>query len=97
MTLDPRRAVLAWMAFPVLYIAYTLVRGAIAHWYPYFFVDPHHTGGYLFVAASALAIGLGQIAMGLAIVALGKWRAARRATQAAASAASPERSVVRSR
>jgi hypothetical protein len=76
--LQPRRAVLAWMAFPVLYIAYTLVRGPLAHWYPYFFVNPAHAGGYLFVAVSAIAIGLGQIAMGLAIAYVGRVRAARR-------------------
>jgi hypothetical protein len=76
--LQPRRAVLAWMAFPVLYIAYTLVRGPIAHWYPYFFVNPAHSGGYLFVAVSTIVIGLGQIAMGLAIAHLGRVRTARR-------------------
>ncbi len=75
--LEPRRVVLAWMAFPLLYIAYTLVRGPIVHWYPYFFVNPGHSGGYLLVAASAIVIGLGQIAMGLAIVYVGRVRAAR--------------------
>lgn len=71
------RAVLAWMAFPLLYIAYTLIRGPLAHWWPYFFVNPHHSGGYLWVAGSVLTIGIGQIAMALAIVAAARLRAAR--------------------
>jgi len=75
--LQAPRVVLAWMAFPLLYIAYTLVRGPLVHWYPYFFVNPRHSGGYLLVAASAIAIGLGQIAMGLAIAYVGRVRAAR--------------------
>ena len=33
--LDPRRTVVLWMAFPLLYIIYTLARGAIVNWYPY--------------------------------------------------------------
>jgi hypothetical protein len=72
-----RRAVLQWMAFPVLYIAYTLLRGPLAHWYPYFFVNPHHSGGYLWVAANVVAIGVGQIAMGVGIVAVGNARGRR--------------------
>ena len=75
--LEPRRALLAWMAFPVVYIAYTLVRGPLAHWYPYFFVNPGHAGGYLFVAVSTIVIGLGQIGMGLAVAYVGRVRAAR--------------------
>jgi len=73
----PRRAVLAWMAFPALYIAYTLVRGPLAHWYPYFFVNPGHSGGYPLVAVNCVAIALGQIAMGLAILRVGAWSSAR--------------------
>lgn len=73
-----RRAVLTWMAFPLLYVAYTLVRGPLARWYPYFFVDPHHSGGYLWVALNVIAIGVGQIAMTLLILAAARWRFAER-------------------
>ncbi|MHB8233281.1 MAG: Pr6Pr family membrane protein, partial [Solirubrobacteraceae bacterium] len=38
--LDPARTVVLWMVFPVLYIIYTLARGAIVDWYPYLFVNP---------------------------------------------------------
>jgi len=34
------RAVLGWLAFPVAWIAYTIVRGLVADWYPYPFIDP---------------------------------------------------------
>jgi hypothetical protein len=45
-----RRDVLAWLAFPLAYAAYTLVRGPLAgDWYPYPFLDPdeHGYGGVL--------------------------------------------------
>lgn len=61
--LDPARTVVLWMAFPLLYIPYTLTRGAIVGWYPYFFVNPHRGGGYLLVAGDCLAVGIGIIAL----------------------------------
>jgi hypothetical protein len=61
--LDPTRTVVLWMAFPVLYIIYTLARGAIVNWYPYLFVNPHRSGGYLLVAGDCLAVGLGIAAL----------------------------------
>lgn len=30
---------LYWLTYPVLYVLYSLVRGAITGWYPYYFVD----------------------------------------------------------
>jgi hypothetical protein len=61
--LDLARTVVLWMAFPLLYILYTLARGAIVGWYPYFFVNPHRGGGYLLVAGDCLAVGIGIIAL----------------------------------
>lgn len=61
--LDPAWTVVSWMAFPLLYIVYTLVRGAIVSWYPYFFVNPHRSGGYLLVAGDCLAVGIGILAL----------------------------------
>ncbi|HEY5429128.1 MAG TPA: Pr6Pr family membrane protein [Solirubrobacteraceae bacterium] len=42
--LGPRRLVsarVAWLSliFPICWLAFTLIRGAIAHWYPYPFID----------------------------------------------------------
>ena len=28
-----------WLDFPMLYMVYTLVRGFVFHWYPYYFID----------------------------------------------------------
>ncbi len=64
--LEPARTVVLWMVFPLLYIPYTLARGAIVNWYPYFFVNPHRSGGYLLVAVDCLAVGAGIAALILA-------------------------------
>lgn len=31
---------LAWIIYPALFLAYSWIRGAIVHWYPYSFLDP---------------------------------------------------------
>jgi hypothetical protein len=37
----PRRGdIPAWLAFPVVWLMYTLIRGPIVDWYPYPFIDP---------------------------------------------------------
>ena len=64
---DPRRA-LRWLAIPVVYLAYTLIRGPLADdWYPYPFLDPTRDGGYLRVAlfSAAVAIALALLTFGL--------------------------------
>jgi hypothetical protein len=43
------RDVAAWLAFPLIWVALTLARGAADHWYPYPFLDPAN-GGYRSVA-----------------------------------------------
>lgn len=45
----PVKAMLIWLAFPAVYLVYSLIRGATVHWYPYPFLDPS-TGGYTSVA-----------------------------------------------
>lgn len=35
-----------WLAFPTVYLGYTLVRGVVVDWYPYRYLDPATTGGY---------------------------------------------------
>jgi hypothetical protein len=72
--LEAARTIALWMAFPVLYILYTLARGAIVGWYPYLFVNPHRSGGYLLVAVDCLAVGIGIIAL----IALTTWAGNRR-------------------
>lgn len=64
--LEPR-TVLAVLAFPIAWLAYTLVRGPFAtdpylltsYWYPYPFINPEtSTGGYASVAAYAVGISV---------------------------------------
>lgn len=42
-------------AFPLLYVVYVLLRGALVGWYPYPFLDPR-LGGYASVAVHVVAI-----------------------------------------
>jgi hypothetical protein len=35
-----------WLAFPLLFLGYTIIRGAATGWYPYPFLDPDKAGGY---------------------------------------------------
>ncbi|MCW5876509.1 MAG: Pr6Pr family membrane protein [Anaerolineales bacterium] len=50
------RHALYWLVFPLIYLAYSLVRGALIGWYPYEFLNPGHVGGYGGVALYCLGI-----------------------------------------
>ena len=69
MRLTFRRA-LVWVVFPMAYLAYSLVRGAITGWYPYPFLDPREHGytGVLVVSAAVtalvLALAAGMVRIG---------------------------------
>jgi hypothetical protein len=52
------KQLLLCQVFPLLYVAYTLVRGAFAGWYPYPFLNPANAGGYGGVAIYAIAIAV---------------------------------------
>ncbi|MGZ3312864.1 MAG: Pr6Pr family membrane protein [Caulobacteraceae bacterium] len=61
---------LGWAAYPAVYMAWILVRGAVIHHYPYFFADVDKLGyprallnGAGFLAAFYL-LGLGTVALG---------------------------------
>jgi hypothetical protein len=68
------RQTLVWMSFPLVYVAYTLTRGAIINWYPYFFVNPNRHGGYLLVAGDCVAITVGIVALVMMITWVGNRR-----------------------
>ncbi|MBI2690932.1 MAG: Pr6Pr family membrane protein [Solirubrobacterales bacterium] len=70
MTLSDVPRTLIW---PLLWIVYTLVRGAIADWYPYPFIDVI-AKGYGKVAINILAITVFAIVLSLAYVALSRAR-----------------------
>jgi hypothetical protein len=46
----------AWLVFPVLYVVYSLIRGPIADWYPYPFLDPNLDGGAGKVAITVVVL-----------------------------------------
>lgn len=64
------RRALVWVVFPMAYLAYSLVRGAITGWYPYPFLDPREHGytGVLVVSAAVtalvLALAAGMVRIG---------------------------------
>lgn len=51
------RSALIWLAFPLAYLGYSLVRGHFVHWYPYPFMDPSHHG-YVGVVVTAVVIAV---------------------------------------
>ena len=72
-----RRDALGWLVFPLLWLAYTMVRGPIAGWYPYPFLDPAH-GGYGQVAITSLVILVAGAVVCLFIAWLGNRLSGRR-------------------
>jgi len=68
------RRSLAWLVFPLVYVGYTLLRGPIAHWYPYPFLDPAKVGGYPGVLLYCLGITLGTLIMSWILVQLAALR-----------------------
>ena len=50
------KQILLWQIFPLLYLAYVLIRGSVVSWYPYPFLDPAKMGGYGRVALYSLGI-----------------------------------------
>ncbi|KQP12765.1 Pr6Pr family membrane protein [Pseudorhodoferax sp. Leaf267] len=72
------RQLLAALAFPALYLVYTLLRGSQVGWYPYPFLNPARAGGYAGVAAYAVGITVAFAFVGWALFALGNQRRATR-------------------
>lgn len=71
------RQSLSWLAFPVAYGVYTLIRGPIVDWYPYPFIDPREQG-YLQLAIGLVVLLVAMTLMALAVNAAGRlgrrWR-----------------------
>lgn len=68
---------LIWLAFPLVYGIYTLIRGPIVDWYPYPFLDPR-SQGYVALAVGLVVLTVAFALMALAVNATGrlgnKWR-----------------------
>lgn len=56
------RRALVWLVFPVVYLAYSLVRGAATGWYPYPFLNPGENG-YAGIAVVGAGIMLAALAL----------------------------------
>jgi hypothetical protein len=78
--LDPPRhrlpwwTVPVWLAFPLVWLTYTLVRGEAEDWYPYPFVDVSELG-YDGVLARSVGLTAGFMLAGAAVLWLGNRRA----------------------
>lgn len=59
-----------WLFFPLLWLMFTLLRGAISGWYPYPFLDPAVTG-HLGVFLSCVAITAGFVVAGFLVLMMG--------------------------
>lgn len=70
----PRSSLWIWLAFPALYLTVTLIRGPIADWYPYPFLDPRGDGGYPSVAVYTVGVLLVFLGVGTFL----RWWADRR-------------------
>ncbi len=71
------RDVALWLIFPVIWLALTLIRGAVDAWYPYPFLDPDN-GGYRSVAYHVIVIMAGFLVIAGGIIALGDFGRDRR-------------------
>lgn len=67
-------AALVWLAYPIAFIGYTLVRGVLVDWYPYPFLDPRLGGGYGRVAIYAVVLTAAFAVLAVLINAVGRWR-----------------------
>ena len=64
----PFRSSLRWTTFPLVWLAYTMLRGALVGWYPYPFLDPGR-GGYGSVAVYIVGI----LVFGIVLCAVIAW------------------------
>ena len=75
--LELRRA-LMWLAFPLVFVAYSMFRGGRINWYPYPFLDPGKVGGYTGVAGYCVAITMVFVLLGALLIWLGNYLRERR-------------------
>jgi hypothetical protein len=65
--LPGRAVILAWLGWPLLYVGFSLIRGAVVDWYPYPFLDPDEADGYAGVLVSSLGILASFVAVAFAL------------------------------
>lgn len=59
------------LVFPAFYLVYVLVRGHVAGWYPYPFLNPANPGGYGSVAVHIAGIAIAFLVASWSLLALG--------------------------
>lgn len=52
-----------WLVFPVVYVIYSLIRGAIVGWYPYPFLNPDPQG---YGGVAVVSVGIAAVELSLA-------------------------------
>ncbi|HMS22569.1 MAG TPA: Pr6Pr family membrane protein [Candidatus Levybacteria bacterium] len=57
-----------WLSFPLLFVAYTLLRGFVINWYPYAILNPTKAGGYIGIFGYVFEIVIGAYIMGLILI-----------------------------
>jgi hypothetical protein len=62
------RDLVQFLVFPAAYLAYSLLRGAQAGWYPYPFLNPTRVGEYGGVAVYAIGITMIFLLVGWTLV-----------------------------
>ena len=67
------RHALIWLAYPLVWVTLTLIRGVADDWYPYPFLDPAN-GGYASVAVSFVTILAFFLVIGAGLIWLGNVR-----------------------
>jgi hypothetical protein len=63
-----------WLAYPIAYMLYTLARGFVSNWYPYYFIDVD-TIGWSRALIHAAALLVAFFGLGLLFIAIGRWTA----------------------
>ncbi|GAA5144869.1 hypothetical protein GCM10025768_01240 [Microbacterium pseudoresistens] len=101
----PWNAMLITVAFPIVWAAYTLIRGELITapatgepwWYPYPFLDPHIQGGYLGVALYVVGIAVAIIGVAALVIRVGRRRGLRMVTSVSDGGSSSRSSAPGSR
>ncbi|CAN5636346.1 Pr6Pr family membrane protein [soil metagenome] len=75
------RQALLWLVYPLIWVAYTLARGALTDRYPYPFLDPTNAG-YASVVIYIVAIFVFGLLVMAVVAMLGNWAGRRRAAEA---------------
>lgn len=61
------RVAMVWLAYPLLYLTYSLIRGGFTSWYPYPFINPI-TNGWPNVIGMSLTLAVSVFALTILIV-----------------------------